>query len=86
MARPQDAATVVALEEQLRELSIVLTQLERAQRDLMPGPAGFWRGAARHAYDAAIDALASTLDAGIMAVRSARDRTRLALVSMAADV
>lgn len=86
MDAPQDAATRAALELQLRELVAMLAQLERARRDLVPGPAGFWRGAARHTYDAAVDLLAATIDAGLTAVRSARDRTRLAIASMAPDV
>lgn len=82
----QDAATRAALELQLRELVAVLAQLERARRDLVPGPAGFWRGSARHAYDTANDLLAATIDAAVAAVRSARDRTRLAIAGMAPDV
>jgi uncharacterized protein YukE len=82
MISPEDAVAHAALTTQLRELSAALTQLERARRDLLPGPATFWRGAARHAYDAAIDALSTTVDAGIAALRAARDHTSAALAGM----
>jgi hypothetical protein len=48
----------------------------------VPPPATFWRGAARHAFDAAIDGLALTLEAAIAAVESARDRTSTAITGM----
>lgn len=86
MPDPQDAATIAALETQLRQLTALLARLERARRDLIPGPATFWRGVARHAYDAAIDSLLTTIDAGIAALRSARDRSSSALAGMAAHV
>jgi len=79
MTRPQDAAMLAALERQHRDLSIVLARLERARRDLIPPPATFWRGTARHAYDAALDGLARTVDAGVAAVRASRDHTQAAI-------
>lgn len=82
MTRPQDAPVVAALESQYRELTIVLGALESARTDLIPPPAGFWRGVARHAFDAAMDGLVTTMDAGIAAVRSARDRTGNAIAWM----
>ena len=75
MSQAGDAATLAALEAQLRELTMVLGRLRFARRQLVPPPATFWRGTARHAYDAAIDAIAMTVDAAIAAVTSARDRT-----------
>lgn len=86
MVDPQEAAILAALETQERELSIVLMRLENARRTLVPGPADFWQGIARHAYDAAIDAVGMTVDAGVAAVRSARDRTSDAVVRMGTHV
>ena len=82
----QNAAVLAALETQLRELATVLARLERARRDLVPGPANFWRGTARLAYDAAMDGIGLSVDAGVAAVRSARDRTGDAVVRMSAGV
>ncbi len=75
MTQPQDAPLLAALETQLRDLATVLQRLEAARRDLVPGPADFWRGSARHAYDTAIETIGTTVDAGVAALRSARDRT-----------
>jgi hypothetical protein len=74
-----DAALRHALEIQERQLGIVLARLEAARRDLIPPPAQFWRGSARHAYDAGIDAIRGTVDAGIAAVTSAHYRTMIAV-------
>jgi hypothetical protein len=82
MARPQDAVIIVALETQQRELEVVLRRLESAGHHLVPGPAGFWRGSARHAYDAAMDGLSRSVDAGIAAVRSARNHTAATVASL----
>lgn len=73
MTQPQDAPLLAALETQLRDLAAVLQRLEAARRDLVPGPADFWRGSARHAYDTAIETIGTTADAGVAALRSARD-------------
>ncbi|CAN5175117.1 hypothetical protein BH11ACT4_BH11ACT4_09900 [soil metagenome] len=79
MTQPQDAALTAALEAQVRALTAVLHRLEVARRDLVPGPANFWRGAARHTYDSAIESIGTTVDAGVAAVRSARDRSSAAV-------
>ena len=83
MTRPQDAPLLAALETQHRELAVLLVRLQRARSDVLPPPATHWRGSARHAYDSALDALGLTMDAGIAAARSARDRTRLAISEVA---
>ena len=79
MTQPQDAQLLAALEQQLRELTTVLHRLEAAQRDLVPGPATFWRGMARHSYDRAIDALTTTAELSVLAARDARDYTSAAV-------
>ena len=83
MTQPQDAALIAALETQHRELSAVLHRLEVARRDLVPVRADLWRGAARQAYDAALDTITSTVDAGLAAVRSARENTSVAIAGVA---
>jgi hypothetical protein len=75
-------ALLEALEIQERQLGVVLGRLEVARRDLIPSPATFWRGSARHTYDAGIDALRGTVDAGIAAVTSARYRTTIAIAEL----
>jgi|GEM_PF-1641472 len=82
MTEPQNAAVIAALEAQARQLTAVLRRLEVARRDLVPGPADFWRGSARHAYDTAVETIGTTTDAGVAAVRSARDRTSAAIAGM----
>ena len=82
-AGPSDAALRQALEIQDRQLVIVLARLEAARRDLIPPPAQFWRGSARHAYDAGIDAMRGTVDAAVAAVTSAHYRTMIAVSAMA---
>jgi hypothetical protein len=82
MIQAVDAAALAALERQRSELTHVLSRLRRAQRELVPPPATFWRGTARHAYDAAIDGVALTVEASIAAVESARDRTATAISAM----
>jgi len=77
-----NASLLYALETQERQLDVVLMRLEAARRDLVPAPANFWRGSARHTYDAGIDALRGTVDAGFAAVRSARYRTAIAVADM----
>ena len=83
MTQPADVAMLVTLEAQLRELTVMLGRLESARHTLVPPPASSWRGTARHAYDAAMDGLATTVDAGIFALRSARDRTSSAVSVLA---
>ena len=83
MTQPQDAALIAALETQHRELSAVLHRLELARRDLVPARADLWRGAARQAYDTALETLAATVDAGLAAVRSARENTAAAIAGVA---
>jgi len=77
-----DAALRQALEIQERQLGFVLARLEAARRDLIPPPAQFWRGSARHAYDAGIDAMRGTVDAAVAAVSSAHYRTIIAVSEM----
>ena len=84
MTEPVDAALLAALEAQASDLGAALQRLQAARRDLVPPPATFWRGSARHAYDAAIEAIGSTADAGIAALRAARDHTASAAAGVAA--
>jgi hypothetical protein len=77
-----DAALRQALEIQEQQLGIILARLEAARRDLIPPPAQFWRGSARHAYDAGIDAMRGTVDAAVAAVSSAHYRTIIAVSEM----
>ncbi len=72
---PRDASLLADLERQAHELASVLARLRRARDTLIPGRATFWRGAARSAFDAAIDALLRTVEAGISAVQAAHDHT-----------
>lgn len=83
MPEPDDAALLSTLESQARQLSAVLRRLEAARRDLVPGPANFWRGSARHAYDTAVENIGTTVDAGVAAVRSAHSRTVSAIAEVA---
>ena len=82
MPAPDDAALLSALESQVHRLGAVLHRLEVAKRDLVPGPAGFWRGSARAAYDTAVETIGTTVDAGLAAVRSAHDRTAAAIAEV----
>jgi hypothetical protein len=77
-----NSGLVLALEMQQRQLELVLMRLEVARRDLIPPPAAFWRGSARHTYDAGIDALRGTVDAAVAAVASARNRTAVAIAEL----
>jgi uncharacterized protein YukE len=79
MTRPQDVPLLVVLERQLTELAYITDRVEAAQRGLIPAPASFWGGTARHAYDAAIDSVASTMQGIAIAVGSARDKTSQAI-------
>lgn len=79
MTQPQDAALLAALEAQARQLNAALHRLEAARRDLVPPPADFWRGLARHAYDTAVSNIGTTMDAGVATLRSARDCTSAAI-------
>lgn len=78
-----NSALLQALELQERQLQVVLMRLEVARRELIPAPATFWRGSARHTYDAGIDAIRGTVDAGLAAVASARYRTTVAVAELA---
>lgn len=84
MIRPEDAAALAALETQSSELSAVLARLEAARSTLIPVAGSFWQGAARLAAQAALDALTTTVDSGIAAVRAARDNTDSAILGLAA--
>ncbi len=86
MSDPVDAAVLAALEAQRRELTFVLGRLEAARSTLLPGPANFWYGSARDTYNAGIESLRVTVDAGIAAVRSSRDRTSVAIAGMGQHV
>lgn len=82
MNNSPDAPTVAALENQARELTHLLWRLQHARHALVPGPAQFWRGLSKLAFDAALGGLAATLDDGIAALRSAIDSTRVAIAGM----
>lgn len=83
MTNPEEAAVLAALETQSRQLTAVLVRLE-ASRTTLLSSITTWQGVARHAYQSAVDALIGTVDMGIAAVRSARDRTDSAIGGMAA--
>jgi len=76
---PLDASLLADLERQAHELAAVLARLHRARDALIPGRATFWRGAARSAFDSAVDALLRTVEAGISAVAAAHDHTLTAI-------
>ena len=82
MSRPEDGALIAALEVQYRELGALLARLRRARRELIPDPAAHWRGAARRAHDAAVDALARAVDEAIAAGQCARERTGAAIAQV----
>ncbi len=86
MTQPQDAALVATLENEYWQLSSAVEQLEFMRRTLVPGPATFWKGTARHAYDSAITGLTTTVEAGLGALRSARDRVGYALTQVVSRV
>jgi hypothetical protein len=75
MTFPTDAALLVALDTQYRQLSELRARLEHAQATLLPPPATFWIGSARLAYDSAITSLGHTLEGAVLAVRSAAEYT-----------
>jgi hypothetical protein len=79
MTRPQDLHLLGALEEQSRQLSAVIARLEIARRDLIPGPAGFWKGNARRMFDSGMDGIRTTADAGLAALRAAASFTNSAI-------
>lgn len=79
MARPEDAALLSALEDQLRELSYLLGRLETVHTTLLPPPARFWRGAAGRAYEAERSSLAGSIAQGIVTVELARSSTAVAV-------
>lgn len=79
MTRPQDIPLLILLERQLTELVHITDRVEAAQNTLVPAPAAFWGGTARHAYDAAIDSVSSTIQSVAVSVRSARDKTSQAV-------
>ena len=82
MSPPMDATVLAALETQHRDLTFVLGRLEAGRATLLPGPATFWQGSARDMFNSGIDALTATVDAGVAALRSARDRTGAAIAGM----
>lgn len=84
MPRPEDAPIIAALQTQHRELTVLLARLTRARAELVPPPATFWRGTARHAYDAALDGLDRAVEVGIAAVGSAREHTHTAITQLMA--
>lgn len=84
MTQPQDAALLAALEFQSRQLSEVLARLETARATHLSSTATFWRGTARHAFDAAFSALTTTVELGCAALRSARDQTDWAIMLVTA--
>ena len=86
MTQLQDIELEAALESQYSQLAGVLDRLEAAQRTLVPGPAGFWSGSARQAFDSAVSSLATSLESSHSAVRSARDATQFALVQVRSRV
>ncbi len=82
MPLPTDAVLLAALETQYRRLDEIASRLELARATLLPQDATFWLGSARLAYDSAMSALATTVDAGIAALRSARDLTGTAITEV----
>ena len=82
MNHSPDAPTVAALENQARELTHLLWRLQHVRHALVPGPAQFWRGLTKLAFDAALGGLGATLDDGIAALHSAIDSTRVAIAGM----
>ncbi|MGL4339270.1 MAG: hypothetical protein ACRCSP_02425 [Rhodoglobus sp.] len=83
MNQPRDVAVIAALENQARELTYVLWRLERARNTLMPGPADFWRGVSKRAFDISVQSLGRSLDHTITAVSSALSHTQSAIMGMA---
>lgn len=73
MTQPQDAALLAALESQCRQLDEVLSRLERARVVHVPAAASYWRGTARHAYDAALGSVVCAAELGQVVLREARD-------------
>lgn len=85
MTLTPDAHTIALLENQCRELTSVLMQLEAHRRALAPeSGTPTWRGATRYAYDAALESLRTTMGAGCAALRAARDNSRLAIDELTA--
>jgi hypothetical protein len=68
MTTAQDASTVVELEVRERELNEVLGELRRLRWTLVPAAVDRWRGSARRAYDAEIDALGVSADRALSGV------------------
>ena len=82
MTSTVDATLLAALDNQFSALDRALARLELARSTLVPAPATFWRGTARNAYDSAVGALGTTVDAGILALASARTNTSRAISIM----
>lgn len=76
---PTDAATLAALEAQLRQLTAVLERLAQARAELVPAKATFWKGRARDAYDRAVHEVDGEIGSAVDLVRFAQQNTLLAL-------
>lgn len=81
---PPDPLLLADLELQARQLDSVLARLVAARGTLGSPSASLWRGTARAGFDAAIDGLIRTVEAGIAAITSARDHTLIAARVVAA--
>jgi hypothetical protein len=75
---PPDSLLLADLELQARQLDSALARLVAARATLGSTSASLWRGTARAGFDAAIDGLIRTVEAGIAAITSARDHTLIA--------
>lgn len=76
---PPDPLLLADLELQARQLDSALARLVAARDTLGSTSASLWRGTARAGFDAAIDGLIRTVEAGIAAIASARDHTLIAV-------
>lgn len=84
MIPPVDATLLSALQQQYQALDTALARLDIARASLLPGPATFWRGTARNAYNSAIETLATTVDTARASLQLARAHTGQALSRMVA--
>ena len=82
MTVPDDPASKAALETQARELTHLLWRLQHARHALVPGPAEFWRGLTKFAFDAALTGMVGTMDESIRTLRAAIDSTRDAIAGI----
>ncbi|MBX3100824.1 MAG: hypothetical protein KF761_14765 [Salinibacterium sp.] len=74
-----DYPPLAVLQAQQRQLAAVIERLSRARTDHLPAKATFWRGAARTAYDRALDELRAEFDEALEIVRLAWQSTTLAI-------